>query len=94
MPKNKTIKNDGQGKNHAPHHHAEETVRLIFKGLIPIMLLLGGIALLSLRISGWSIIFGLPLTVIGSVFLIYTYDEIVRKRIDLDDFDEGDEDNN
>ena len=57
---------------------------LILKTIIPGLLLLGGIALLALRISGWSLIFGLPMVVFGTVFLIYTYDEVVSQRIPLD----------
>jgi hypothetical protein len=63
------------------HHHFEEGVKLIFRGLIPIVLLLSGMGLLFLRLPGWSIIFGLPLVTFGVVFLIYTYDEVVSKRV-------------
>ena len=58
----------------------EKIIKLIFRGLLPVVLLLSGIVLLSLRIAGWSIIFGLPMVVIGVVFLIYTYDEVVSKK--------------
>ncbi|OGM23772.1 hypothetical protein A3D00_05130 [Candidatus Woesebacteria bacterium RIFCSPHIGHO2_02_FULL_38_9] len=63
------------------HHHLEEGLKLAFRGLIPITLLIGGIWLLSLNVIFWSIIIGLPLILIGTVFLIYTYDEVVSKNI-------------
>lgn len=63
------------------HHHLESIVKLVLKTVVPIFILIGGIALLTLRIAGWSIIFGLPMVVIGVVFLIYTYDEIVSSRL-------------
>lgn len=90
MPRNLKVKEDDLRSDNQ-HHHGEEIVKIILKGLIPIILLLGGLILLALRISGWSLIFGLPLTVFGSVFLIYTYDEMVRKKIDPDDYDEEEE---
>lgn len=61
-------------------HHPEEIVRLIYMGLIPIVLLAGGLVLLALKIPGWSLIFGLPITIFGTVFLIYTYDTIASKK--------------
>ncbi|AKM83313.1 hypothetical protein A2422_00805 [Candidatus Woesebacteria bacterium RIFOXYC1_FULL_31_51] len=63
------------------HHHLESIVKLVLKTVVPIFILIGGIALLTLRIAGWSIIFGLPMVVIGVVFLIYTYDEIVSSSL-------------
>lgn len=63
------------------YHHAESIIKLILKTVVPIFILSGGIALLTLRISGWSIIFGLPMVVIGVVFLIYTYDEVVSSKL-------------
>lgn len=69
------------------HHHAEEVVRLIFRGLIPIILLSGGLILLTLKIPGWSLIFGLPITIIGTVFLIYTYDYFVNRKFGEDNSD-------
>lgn len=67
--------------NHvSEHHHAEETVKLIFRGLIPIILLAGGLVLLALKIPGWSLLLGMPLTILGTVFLIYSYDEVVSKK--------------
>jgi len=69
------------------------TIRLIYKGLIPIVLVLGGIAILALRIQGWSLFLGLPMVVIGVIIMIYTYDEIAQKHIDPfpDTFEDSDE---
>ena len=90
MPKSRK-EIDVSQHQHPEHHHAEESIKLIFKGLIPISLLSAGLILLALRISGWSLIFGFPLTVFGSVFLIYIYDEMVAKKIDPDNVGEEDE---
>lgn len=59
----------------------EEVVRFIFKGLIPIVFLAAGVSVLFLRIPGWSILLGAPLTIFGAVFLIFTYDEVVSSHI-------------
>lgn len=59
----------------------ESVIKLIFRGLIPIILLAGGLFLLDLPISVWSVILGLPVTVIGVALLIFTYDEVVSKKI-------------
>lgn len=61
------------------HHHFEEGIKLLFRGLLPIILLTAGLAILFLRLPGWSMIFGIPMIIIGCVFLIHTYDEVVRK---------------
>lgn len=66
---------------HKPqHHHLEEAVKLSLRGLVPLSLLFGGIWFLSLGISGWSLIAGLPITIVGTVFSIYTYDEVITKK--------------
>lgn len=62
--------------------NAEGIIRLVLKGLLPVVLVFSGLALLYLNLSGWSIILGLPMLVIGSVFIIYTYDDIFQKRIE------------
>jgi len=51
----------------------------LFGGIIPIVFLAAGVVILALRMPGWSLLLGLPLTIFGTVFLIYTYDEVVRK---------------
>jgi hypothetical protein len=56
----------------------QELVKLIFRGIIPIVFLGAGVAILALRIQGWSLLLGIPVTIFGVVFLIYTYDEVVR----------------
>ena len=73
MPKN----------NHESYeeNHQVDGVRLLYKIIIPIVFLTAGLILLSLRIAGWSIIFGLPLIVFGTVFLVYTYDEVVSRTV-------------
>lgn len=63
------------------HHHAEETVKLFFRGFLPSLLFAGAVVILALRIPGWSLLLGAPLTVIGAVLLIFTIDEIARVRI-------------
>ena len=60
---------------------AENVVRLVFRGLLPTVSVAGGVWLLTSELSGWNIILGIPMTVIGMVFLIYTYDEVVSNKI-------------
>lgn len=60
-------------------------VVLYLRVLIPTLLLLGGLVLLILKFAGWSIILGIPLTVIGSIFLIYEYDNLVSGIISVPD---------
>lgn len=67
-----------------------EIIRLIVRSILSLSLLAGGIVLLALKIAGWSIIFGLPMVVISTVFIIYTYDDVLNKFLgyhgeDLDD---------
>jgi len=61
--------------------HSEHVVMLIFRGFIPIVMLIGGLVLLGMRLPGWGLFIGLPLVIIGSVFLIYTYDEISKSSL-------------
>lgn len=63
------------------NHHGEEITRLIIKSVLPIVLLLGGLWLLTLRLAGWSIIFGLPMVILGIVFVIYAYDDAVSGKV-------------
>ena len=60
--------------------HAEYLIILLIKILGPVIILVTGLVLLALRLSGWSVVLGLPLVVIGSVLLIYAYDEIVSRK--------------
>ena len=48
---------------------------------LSLSLFLGGIALLALRLPGWSLILGLPAVQIGLVFLIFTFDDIARNKV-------------
>ena len=61
------------------NNRLEEAIKLLFRGIIPIVFLAAGVVVLALRMPGWSLLLGLPLTIFGAVFLIYTYDEVVRK---------------
>ncbi len=63
------------------HHHAEEAIKLIFRGLLPLALFVGGVIVLGVKIGGWGLLLGIPLTVIGAIFLIYTFDDIARATI-------------
>jgi hypothetical protein len=51
---------------------------------LSLSLFAGGIALLALRIPGWSLILGLPAVQIGLIFLIFTFDEIARNKVGPD----------
>ena len=62
--------------------HIESTIRILLRAGVSLSLLAGGIIMLALRISGWSIIFGLPMVVFGAVFIIYTYDEVLSRHPD------------
>lgn len=68
--------------NHGRHNHGEEMVKLILKGVVPVCILVGGLILLIIKLPGWGIILGLPMVVIGTVFLIYTYDEVVSSKLE------------
>ncbi|QQS39308.1 hypothetical protein IPM62_01715 [Candidatus Woesebacteria bacterium] len=61
----------------------QNIISSIYRGLIPIIILIGGITLLSLNLPGWSTIIGLPTTIIGAVLLIYEYDNFVTKKVVL-----------
>lgn len=61
------------------NNRLEEAIKLLFRGIIPIVFLAAGVVILALRMPGWSLLLGIPLTIFGAVFLIYTYDEVVRK---------------
>jgi|WetSurSiteA1Bulk_404760.scaffolds.fasta_scaffold01457_3 hypothetical protein len=59
---------------------------VILRVFVPMFLIATGLFFMTLHIPGWSLIVGLPLTLIGVVFLIYTYDEVISRRagVDLD----------
>lgn len=48
---------------------------------LSLALFLGGVWLLSLRIPGWSLFFGLIVTPLGIVFTIYTLDDVAKNVI-------------
>ncbi len=66
-------------ENTEKNNRLEEAIKLLFRGIIPIVFLAAGVIILALRMPGWSLLLGIPLTIFGAVFLIYTYDEVVRK---------------
>ncbi|MFC1710271.1 hypothetical protein ACFL0F_01240 [Patescibacteria group bacterium] len=70
-------------KNQLKEEHQITIVRLVLRGVLPVILLISGLYLLTLRLAGWSIIFGIPMIIIGTVFLIYTYDEIVSSKVGI-----------
>lgn len=49
--------------------------------VLSLALFLGGIWLLSLRIPGWSLFWGLIITPVGFAFTIFTLDEIARNTV-------------
>ena len=61
---------------------SEKIVKLIFKGVIPIVLIVCGVALLFAKIPGWGVLLGLPMVVMGTIFMIYAYDEMIQKEIE------------
>ena len=62
--------------------HKDQLIRMILRVIVGMGLLVGGLVLLALRIAGWSIIIGLPMIIFGSVFVIYTYDEVLSRKLD------------
>jgi hypothetical protein len=63
------------------HHHAEEFIKLLFRGILPIIFFIGGIVILGLRLKGWSLLLGTPITILGAIFLILSFDEFARAAI-------------
>ena len=59
----------------------ESLIKLIFRGVIPIVFFVGGVFLFITRVSPWGVILGLPTIVIGMVMMIYTYDEVISKKV-------------
>lgn len=59
----------------------ENTIKVIFKGLIPILFFIGGVVILVSRIAFWSIFLGLPTFIIGFAMLINALDEITTSTI-------------
>lgn len=78
--------NNAQPKLNIKEALLKFTVKTLPALAVSLVLLLGGVWLLALRIPGWSLIFGLPAVQIGIIFLIFTFDEIVRTRVSPDSF--------
>ena len=56
-------------------------LRFILQIVICLALLGAGIVILALRIPGWSLLVGLPLIILGVIFLIFTIDAVARKNL-------------
>lgn len=78
--KNNKLINDEEVK----FEHLQSLIILLVKVAGPGMMVITGLILLALRIAGWSLILGLPTTIIGIVLLIYIYDDIITKKIGLE----------
>ena len=48
--------------------------KMVLEIIVPLAFLATGLILLFLAIPGWSLIVGIPSTVFGIVFLLYSYD--------------------
>lgn len=68
-----------------------EVIKVLIQASLGLGLLGGGIVLLALKIPGWSIIFGLPMVVISTIFIIYTYDDILSKHYENSSEEEGED---
>jgi hypothetical protein len=58
----------------------------IAKYLAPMILFIGGVWLLSLRLSGWSLLLGLPAIQIGIIFIILSFDNSAKKELGLNNY--------
>lgn len=65
-------------------YHREKLMLLLLRVIASLTLLIAGITLLALRIPGWGLILGLPMIIFGSVFIIYTYDEVLSRHVGHD----------
>jgi hypothetical protein len=78
-------------KDEIKFSHAEHVIVLLLRIVGPVFLMVAGLVLLYLRLPGWSLIFGLPVTIIGVVLFIYAYDEILSRGMShKDTFEEHD----
>jgi len=59
----------------------ERVIKLLFRGLVPMLMLVAGVILMTSEISGWNLIIGTPITILGTVFLVFTYDEVIAKKV-------------
>ena len=60
---------------------AEAIIKLLFRGIIPLASLISGVVLFVSEVSGWGLILGIPMIIIGMIMLIYTYDEAIQKKV-------------
>jgi hypothetical protein len=51
-----------------------------------LVLLLGGIWILTLPLSGWRLLIGLPAAQLGVVVLVFVFDEATKKRLHPDNY--------
>jgi len=49
--------------------------------ILSLSLFFGGIVILISRISGWSLLFGLIITPMGTIFTVLTLDEVARNLV-------------
>lgn len=77
------MSNQSVEENYKKTFYMGEVTRLVLQVVLGIGLLAGGIIFLALKIAGWSIIFGLPMVVISSVFIIYTYDDVLNRHLNI-----------
>jgi hypothetical protein len=56
-------------------------LKLFLRALIPLVMLGCGMRLMITPGSIWCLVIGTPVTVLGTVFLIFTYDEVISKKI-------------
>lgn len=71
---------------------ARQAFTNLFTHTLPVLFLslglfLGGIALLALRIPGWSLFLGLPATQLGIILLIFSFDKIARSQVGPDNLE-------
>ena len=59
----------------------ESVIKLIFRGVIPLALLISGVVILTSPLLGWSLLLGLPMLITGVAMVIFTYDEIISKKV-------------
>lgn len=76
-------------RNKNEEHHflnnmvIENLLNTLLITFLPLVLVIGGAIILISKIPGWSLILGLPMVVIGVVFLIYAYDEAVTRKLEI-----------
>lgn len=69
-----------------PNSGSSDFIRDISRYIAPMILFTGGVWLLSLRIPGWSMLFGLPAIQIGIVFVILSFDNSAKKTFSPSEF--------